>query len=68
MAKTNKAVKPVENKKAESVVAKKETVKKMTIIFTANYSDKIFYQKGATAEFGEKEALHLIKLGVAKCQ
>ncbi len=68
MAKTNNAVKPVKNEKAESVVVEKEIVKKMTIIFNCNYSDKVLYRIGASAEFDEKEALHLIKLGVAKCQ
>jgi len=69
MAKTNNAVKPVEKEKVESVVVEKEIVKKMTVIFNCNYSDKVLYRIGASAEFDEKEALHLIEMGVAKkCQ
>lgn len=68
MAKTDKAVKPTEQKRPESVVVENKIVKKLTVIFTCNYSDKVLYRCGASAEFDEIEALHLIKLGVAKCQ
>ena len=68
MAKTNKAVKPTVEKRIESIVVEENIAKKMTVIFTCNYSDKALYRCGASAEFDEIEALHLIKLGVAKCQ
>ena len=66
MAKTNKAVKQNDTAPDTKVSVEKPIVEKMTIIFSCNYSDKVLYRCGASAEFDRSEALHLIEMGVAR--
>lgn len=66
MAKTNKAVKSNDTTVVSKIVVEEVMVEKMTVIFNCNYSDKVLYRCGASAEFDRSEALHLIEMGVAR--